>query len=188
MRAVKLITLAAILLHGCGSSGGGSSVGSAPATITAPLSFELSELGAQEVAIPDIATNNLLKVKFTVGLEQGSNLHQATELKITITVNGTEVSPSFTSNNYMYGPVGQSSNVLDLSSYIVPGQPVRITLKQPKSDYYCTFWGGYYTDSNGVNQLVNPLYNQYPGCRKEINPAHTWSGTLTVQTNSTEAI
>lgn len=153
-----------------------------------PLSYEFTLKGDQAAQTPTITTDNVLKVKFRVTAENGNNIHKATELKVTIAMNGTEVTPTFTSSNYTYGLVGETSNVIDLSSYVTPGVPVKITVKNPANDFYCTYWGGYYWDANGVQQKVNPLYNVYPGCRKAVNSVHNWSGVLIVQTSSTQSI
>ena len=153
-----------------------------------PLSYEFTLNGAQTAVTPQITTDNVLKVKFRVTAEQGNSVHKASELKVTIAMNGTEVTPQYTSNNYTYGLVGETSNVIDLSSYVTPGVPVQITVKNPANDFYCTYWGGYFYDGYGVKQNVNPLYNVYPGCRKAVNALHNWSGVLIVQTSSTQSI
>lgn len=155
----------------------------------APLSYEFSKYGNETYTTGTITTDNVLKVKFKVTAGQGNSVHQATELKVTIAVNGTEVTPTYTSSNYVYGKVGETSNVIDLSSYLSPGVPVTITVKNPMNDFYCTYWAGYYWDSTTYSyQPVNPLYNSYPGCRKAVYQSHTWSGNLIVQTNSTTDI
>lgn len=153
-----------------------------------PLSYEFTLNGSQVAQTPTITTDNVLKVKFRVTAEQGNNFHKASELKVTIAMNGTEVTPQYTSSNYTYGMVGETSNVIDLSSYVSPGVPVKITVKNPANDFYCTYWGGTYKDGYGVIQPVNPLYNVYPGCRKAVNSLHNWSGVLIVQTSSTQSI
>lgn len=154
-----------------------------------PLSFEINGLkGDQTAETPKINTDNVLKVKFRVTADQGNTVHQATELKVTIRVNGTEVTPNYTSDNWTYGRVGETSNVIDLSSYVTPGVDLKIQIKNPMNDFYCTYWGGYYWDANGVKQKVNPLYGVYPGCRKAVNAVHKWSGVLIVQTSSTQSI
>jgi hypothetical protein len=158
-----------------------------------PLSYEFTLKGNQAAQTPNITTDNILKVKFRVTAEQGNNVWKASELKVTLAMNGTEVTPQYTSSNYTYGMVGETSNVIDLSSYVTPGVPVKITVKNPANDFYCTYWGGYYYQTNvygpaWIQQNVNPLYNLYPGCRKAVNAVHNWSGVLTVQTSSTQAI
>ena len=149
-----------------------------------PLSFEFSLKGNQVAQTPAITTDNVLKVKFRVTAEQGNHVWKASELKVTIAMNGTEVTPTYTGNNYTYGQVGETSNVIDLSNYISQGQSVQITVKAPKYDFYCTYWGGYNADGS----WVNPQYNSYPGCRKEVFHNHNWSGVLIVQTSSTTGI
>jgi hypothetical protein len=154
-----------------------------------PYVFEINGLAGDQIAqTPPINTDNVLKVKFQVTAGQGNTVHQATELKVTIRVNGTEVTPQYTSDNWTYGKVGETSKVIDLSSYVTPGVDVKIQVKNPMNDFYCTYWGGYYWDGNGVKQKVNPLYGVYPGCRKEVKDIHKWSGTLIVQTSSTKSI
>ena len=158
---------------------------------TAPYSFEFVKNGNQIYASNTITTDNVLKVKFRVGNTQGNNLHSATELNVVIRVNGTEIVPTYTSSNYTYGLVGETSNIIDFSSYLSPGVPVQIQVTSPKSDFYCTYAPNpfYYWDENTYAwQPVNPLYNAYPGCRKAVNSAHQWSGAIIVQTNSTTEI
>lgn len=146
-------------------------VGSAP-----PFSYELSLQGGQSATTGKIVTDNVLKVKFTVGTYQGNHIHQATELKVTIVLGGTEVTPTYNGGN-VYGRVGRSSGVIDLSPYVTPGQKVKIKVTAPMNDFYCTYsYGG------------NPLFGSYPGCYKAVNPAHRWTGQLLVQTSSTKAI
>lgn len=162
--------------------GGGTPPG---ATGTAPYSFEITKTGTNVYTTSTISTDNILKVKLKVGSYQGNNVHQATWLKTTITVNGHDVVPSYEASNYTYGVVGQTSNVIDFSADLSPGVPVTITVKQPMNDFYCTYWAGY--DPN-TWQPINPLYNSYPGCLKDVFSSHTWTATLYVQTNSTSAI
>ena len=164
----------------------------------APLSYEFKLKGNQAAATGQINTDGVLKVKFRVTADQGNNVHQATELSVKIAVGGTEVTPTFTNNNYTYGQVGETSNVIDLSQYITQGQPVTIVVKSPKNDFYCTYRPNpfYYWDSGtGSYQPTNPYFNNYPGCRKPVfvnttNPSlsHDWGGVLIVQTSSTNAI
>lgn len=161
------------------STSTGTSVGTSPA-----YSYEFSAKGNQAVQTGAISTDGVLKVKFHVNAEQGNNVWKASELKVTLAVNGREFTPTYTSNNYTYGRVGEDSNVVDLSSYVTPGQSVTITAKSPLNDFYCTYWGGYNADGS----FVNPQYNQYPGCRKAVFYNHTWSGVILVQTSSTVAI
>jgi hypothetical protein len=159
-------------------------------TGTAPLSFEFTKLGSQAVITPAFNTDNVLKVKFRVTAEQGNSVWKATELKVTIAFNGTEVTPTYTASNYTYGLIGETSAVIDLSSYLTPGVPVQILVKSPSNDFYCTYIPSpfYYFDQYGQQQQVNPQYNSYPGCRKAVFTNHNWSGVLTVQTSSTQAI
>jgi hypothetical protein len=162
-----------------------------PGPSSPPLSYEFTLKGNQAAATGNITTDNVLKVKFRVTAEQGNQVHKASELKVTFAVGSTEISPSFTSSNYTYGLVGETSNVVDLSSYVTPGQPVSISVKLPKNDFYCTYSPNpfYYWDSNtGAYQPTNPQYNAYPGCRKEVHSTHNWSGVIIVQTSSTQAI
>ena len=156
-----------------------TSVGTDPA-----LSYEISLKGDEAATTGKITTDNVLKVRFRITADQGNNVHQASELAMVIAVNGTEMSPTFTDSAYTYGRVGETSNLLDFSSYLTAGKKVKVTVKSPKNDFYCTYWGGYNSDGT----WVNPLYNSYPGCRKAVNANHTWSGVLLVQTSSTEAI
>lgn len=151
----------------CGGGGGPTQ---------APYSYEFSLNGDQVAKIDNIVTDNVLKVQFTPGANQGNHTWKATELKVTIQMNGTEVTPTYTSNNYVYGQIGEKSNVIDLSAYITPGQKVSIIIKAPMNDWYCVY--PYY----------NPLYQQYPGCRKEVHKSHTWGGVLKVQTSATTAL
>ena len=159
-------------------------------TGTAPLSYEFTKKGNEVVVTTGIVTDNVLKVKFRVTADQGNSVHHATELKVTIAFNGTEVTPTYTSSNYTYGIVGETSNVIDLSSYLTPGVAAQITIKNPKNDFYCTYAPSpfYYWDAYGMQQPVNPQYNSYPGCRKEVFTNHNWGGVLTIQTSSTQSI
>jgi hypothetical protein len=173
-------------------------------TGTAPLSYEFTKKGQENFVTGTITTDNVLKVKFRVTAEQGNLVWKASELKVTIRVNGYEVTPTYTSANYIYGRVGETSNVMDISQYITPGVPATITVTLPMNDFYCTYWGGYYYDLNApymgtIANAVNPQYGQYPGCRKEVVKqttsangtviqGHNWSGVLTVQTSNTTAI
>lgn len=158
---------------------------STPTTGSQPaLSYEFTAQGNQAVSTGNISTDNVLKVKFRVTAEQGNHVWKASELKVTLAVNGTEVTPTYTNSNYTYGRVGETSNVIDLSGYVTPGQPVKIVAKAPKNDFYCTYWAGLNADGS----YVNPQYNSYPGCRKEVFTNHNWSGVIIVQTSSTVAI
>jgi hypothetical protein len=164
----------------------GTSTGTNP-----PLSYEFTLLGTQTAVTPNITTDNVLKVKFKVTTNQGVSAHQASELAVTIAMNGVEVQPKYTSSNYTYGEIGETSNVIDLSSYVTPGQSVQITVKNPMNDFYCTYAPVpfYYWDpTTYAYQPVNPLYNAYPGCRKAVYSGHNWSGDLIVQTSNTLAI
>jgi hypothetical protein len=153
-----------------------------------PLSYEFTLKGDQVAQTPNITTDNVLKVKFRITAEQGAAVWKATELKVTIAMNGTEVTPTYTTSNYTYGIVGETSNVIDLSSYVTPGVPLKITVKNPANDFYCTYYGYTYMDANWVRQNVNPLYNMYPACRTAVKPVHNWGGVLIVQTSSTQSI
>jgi hypothetical protein len=160
-------------------------------TGTAPLSFEFTKKGNEIVTTSSFNTDNVLRVKFRVTAEQGNTVWKATELKVTIAFNGTEVTPTYTSNNYTFGLVGETSNVIDLSSYLTPGVPVQITVKSPQNDFYCTYYPTpfyYFDQGTGTYQAVNPQYNAYPGCRKAVFATHNWGGVLTVQTSSTQPI
>lgn len=175
-----------------------------PAPTGAPLSYEFTKQGQENFVTGTIVTDNVLKVKFKVTPEQGNAVWKASELKVSIQVNGYEVVPTYTSNNYVYGRVGETSAVIDLSSYITPGVPTTITITKPMNDFYCTYWGGYYYNlsapfNGSLVNAVNPQYNQYPGCRKAVVKqstsangtvinGHNWSGVLTVQTSNTTAI
>lgn len=162
-----------------------------PTPTSPPLSYEFTLKGNQAASTGNITTDNVLKVKFKVTAEQGNHVHKASELKVTFSVGGTEVTPNYTSSNYTYGRVGETSNVVDLSSYVTPGQAVTIQVKLPKNDFYCTYSPNpfYYWDPNtGAYQPTNPQYNAYPGCRKEVHSTHNWSGVLYVQTSSTRSI
>jgi hypothetical protein len=156
-----------------------TNVGTAPA-----LTYEFTATGNQAVATGNITTDNVLKVKFRVTAEQGNHVWKASELKVTLAVNGTEVTPTYTNNNYTYGRVGETSNVIDLSNYVTAGQQIKIVAKAPKNDFYCTYWAGLNADGS----YVNPQYNSYPGCRKEVFTNHNWSGVIIIQTSSTVAI
>ena len=154
-----------------------------------PLSFEFDKLGSETYTTPAFQTDNVLKVKFIPGTHQGNSFHSASELAVTLTVNGTDFTPQYTSNNYTYGLVSEKSNVIDISSYIQPGANVQILVKSPKSDFYCTYAPNpfYYWDGTQYAP-VNPLYNVYPGCRKAVFSSHSWSGKLLVQTSHTTGI
>lgn len=156
-----------------------------------PLSFEINSLtGTQQAQTPAIRTDGVLKVKFQVTPGQGNNVHQASELAVEIWLNNaTMVVPKYTSNNYSYGRVGETSNVIDLSGYVTQGQNVTLTVKNPKNDFYCTYSPNpfYYWDG-GQWAPTNPLYNTYPGCRKAVFTNHVWSGIILVQTSGTSAI
>jgi hypothetical protein len=151
-----------------------------------PLSFEFSLNGNQVATTPSITTDNVLRVRFRVTAEQGNNVWKASELKVTIAAGGTEVTPTFTNSNFSYGQVGETSNIMDLSSYITPGQPVQIVVKNPANDFYCTYANWYWDGFQWLN--TNPQYNLYPGCRKAVQSMHKWSGVLTIQTSSTRAL
>ncbi len=157
--------------------------------LDAPLSFEITLNGNQNGITPAFQTDNVLKVKFVVGATQGNSFHSATELAVTLNMNGTDFTPQYTGNNYTYGIVGETSNVIDLSGYISPATNVQITIKNPKSDYYCTYAPNPFYYFDGTQYVpINPLYNVYPGCRKAVFSNHKWSGKLIVQTSHTQAI
>jgi hypothetical protein len=229
--AVLTIALSASLV-GCGKtkrSGANEAVSGSGVSVVAPpvilppdpidpvpdvtnspaLSYEFISSGSSTYTTPAITTDNILKVKFTVGTTQdNANLpqynatHQATELSVVIVVNGREVTPTFTSANYIYGRIGEVSGVIDFSQNLTPGTPVTISVKDAKNDFYCTYLAstnGYlWNQMKWMWEMVNPLANQYPGCRKPVkpaqtingkaSPAHRWSGKLIVQTNNTVAI
>jgi hypothetical protein len=207
---LSLITVLAINLVACGSnkkaspaaivSAGSSSVVAPPAPPTAPApsgstpgstgqspyNFSIVQTGASaSYTTTTITTDNILRVKLRVGAAQGNNMHAATELKVDVTVNGNLQTPLYTDQNYTYGQVNETSNLIDFSGSITPGVPVRITVSTPMSDFYCTYWGGW--DPN-TGQPVNMLFGNYPGCRKAVNAVHTWSANLLVETNFTSSI
>lgn len=158
-------------------------------TLDAPLSFEFTANGNQAAATGAFQTDNVLKVKFIPGVTQGNSMHSASELAVTLSYNGTEYTPQYTSTNYTYGKVSEASNVIDMSANITPATDIVITIKNPKSDFYCTYAPTpfYYWDGTQYAP-VNALYNQYPGCRKAVFSSHQWSGKLLVQTSHTTAI
>ena len=170
-----------------------TSIGTSTSTTTssglAPLSFSFTLNGNQNAITPEFSTDNVLKVKFAPGTTQGNSFHSASELNVTLTLNGQSFSPQFTSANYSYGAVGETSNVIDLSGYVSQGSKVQIGVINPKSDFYCTYSPNpfYYWDGTQYAP-TNPLYNSYPGCRKAVFSSHQWSGTVIVQTSSTIAI
>lgn len=160
-----------------------------------PLTFQIRGKGVgsgQDTQITAaITTDNVLKVKvYIVPGQQGNYVHQTTELKVTLAVNGAEFTPTYTTSNYSYGRIGETSNIIDLSGRITPGQPVQITVKNPSNDFYCTYLAasnGYLWDGTSWS-LVNSLAKQYPGCRKQVWKEHDWSADLTVQTSASRAI
>lgn len=164
----------------------------ASASGLSPLTYEINRTGSQTYTTPAITTDNVLKVKFRVGASQGNIMHQASELNVLISVNGTEITPLYLADNWNYGRVGETSNVIDLSSSISPGVPVTITVKNAKNDFYCTYSDMQWQYNQNLYMWeyknTNPLYNSYPGCRKEVFSSHTWSGVLIVQTNNTTSI
>lgn len=161
-----------------------TNVGSGP-----PLSFTFTLAGNQNAITPPIQTDNVLRVRFIPGTTQGNNFHTASELAVNIGYNSVTFQPQYTSNNYVYGEVNENSNVLDLSSYIQPGSSVQITVSGAQNDFYCTYAPNpfYYWDGTQYAP-TNPLYNQYPGCRRAVPSTQNWSGTLLVQTSSTSAL
>ncbi len=154
-----------------------------------PLSFEFTLTGSQTAVTPAFSTDNVLKVKFVTGNTQGNAFHSASELAVVLNTNGTDFTPKYTASNYTYGMVNENSNVIDMSNYISPGSNIQITIKNPKSDFYCTYAPTpfYYWDGTQYAP-TNPHYNVYPGCRKAVFSNHNWSGKLIVQTSSTQAI
>ena len=162
-----------------------------PITGSAPLTYSFTKLGTENFVTPAITTDNVLKIKFTVSPDQGNSVWKASELKVFVHVAGTSVTPTYTSSNYVYGNVGETSNVIDLSSYLQPGQSPSITIDTPANDFYCTYAPNpfyYWSESTYSWQPTNPQYNQYPGCRKAVFRNHNWGGTLTIQTSTTQAI
>ncbi len=157
--------------------------------LDAPLSFEFTLNGNQNAITPAFQTDNVLKVKFVPGITQGNSFHSATELAVVLNTNGTDFTPQYTSSNYTYGQVSEQSNVIDMSAYINPGSSIQISIKNPKSDFYCTYAPNpfYYWDGTQYAP-TNPLYNVYPGCRKAVFSSHQWSGKLIVQTSHTSSI
>jgi hypothetical protein len=164
--------------------------------LDAPLSFEFTAYGGQAVITPPFSTDNVLKVKFVPGTTQGNNFHSASELAVTLVTNNTEFVPKYTTSNYTYGMVNEQSNVIDMSGYITPGNNIQITVKTPKNDYYCTYAPNPFYYFDGTQYVpTNPLYNNYPGCRRDVfvntsdnTKSHKWSGKLIVQTSNTQAI
>ncbi len=154
-----------------------------------PLSFEFTLTGAQTAVTPAFSTDNVLKVKFIPGNTQGNSFHSASELAVVLSTNGTEFTPKYTASNFTYGLVNENSNVIDMSSYIAPGSNIQITIKSPKSDFYCTYAPNPFYYWDGMQWApTNPHYNVYPGCRKAVFSNHNWSGKLIVQTSATQAI
>ena len=143
-----------------------------------PLTFTINQLGASTVfTTGSITTDNVLKARFVVTAGNGNHVWQASELKVTVVVNGIQFTPTYTSSNYIYGQISDGpSNLMDFSSYITPGQPVTITVENPSNDFYCTY------------PYNNPLFEQYPGCRKTVFATHYWAGQLIVQTSATQSI
>src|ERR1039458_10381769 len=43
-------------------------------------------------------------------------MNQATELNVTLTVNGAQIVPTYTASNYTYGIVGETSNAVNFSA------------------------------------------------------------------------
>jgi hypothetical protein len=166
-----------------------TSTSTSTSTGQAPLSFSFTLNGNQNAVTPSFSTDNVLKVKFAPGTKQGNSFHSASELNVTLTLNGLSYTPQYTSSNYTYGQVGETSRVIDLSSHVSQGATIQIGISNPQSDYYCTYSPNpfYYWDGTQYAP-TNPLYNNYPGCRKAVFSSHQWSGTLIVQTSSTIAI
>jgi hypothetical protein len=175
----------------------------AGSTNQAPHSYEFVQLGGQSYVTPAIPTDNILRVKFKVGLTQdNANLpkyqptHQASELAVIIAVNGREISPTYTSSHYGFGEINEESNVIDFSQYLTRGLPVTITVKDAQNNFYCTYLAS--TRGYLFGEWVNPWAGVEASCRKPVkgaqtingiaSPAHRWSGTLIVQTSSTAAI
>jgi hypothetical protein len=208
---VIAILTSAIGLVGCGkkgmssssaSSGSGSSLRTPSPTIPNPpipetngqiLSYEFVKLGNETFTTPAISTDNVLKVTFTIGsIQDNAQLpnfnatNQATDLAVVIAVNGREVVPTYTSQNYIYGEVNEVSAIIDFSQNLTPGVPVVVTVKAPKNNFYCTYLASTNGYLNGV--MTNPLANAYPGCRKPVAAAHRWSGNLKIQTSHTAAL
>lgn len=168
----------------------GTSTSTNTSTVTdPPLSFEFTLTGSQTAITPAFSTDNVLKVKFVPGTTQGNSFHSASELAVDLQVNNTLFTPKYTGSNYTYGQVSESSNVIDMSSYISPGSSIQIVIKNPRSDFYCTYSPNpfYYWDGTQWAP-TNPLYNNYPGCRKAVFSNHNWSGKLLVQTSATSAL
>jgi hypothetical protein len=154
-----------------------------------PLSFSFNLAGNQNAITPAIQTDNVLKVKFVVGATQGNSYHSASELAVNVGYNSQSFGARFTSSSYTYGQVGETSNVIDLSSLIQPGSGVQITISNPQNDFYCTYAPNPFYYFDGTQYVpTNPLYNSYPGCRRAVPSTQQWSGTLIVQTSHTTAI
>lgn len=154
-----------------------------------PLSFEFELNGNQTAITPAFSTDNVLKVRFIPGNVQGNSFHSASELAVVLSTNGTDFTPRYTSNNYTYGQINEQSNVIDMSSYIAPGSNVQISIREPKSDFYCTYAPNPFYYWDGMQWApTNPHYNVYPGCRKAVFSNHKWSGKVIVQTSATQAI
>lgn len=154
-----------------------------------PLSFEFTLDGNQTAITPAFSTDNVLKVKFIPGNTQGNSFHSASELAVVLNTNGTDFTPRYTASNYTYGMINEQSNVIDMSGYITPGSNIQISIKEPKSDFYCTYAPNpfYYWDGSQWAP-TNPHYNVYPGCRKAVFSNHKWGGKIIVQTSATQAI
>lgn len=170
-----------------------------PAGPGEPLySYEFERIGYdQDFTTGNLTTDNTLRVAFEVGnnigADSGNNTFQASELKVTIEVNGVERSPRYDaagcpSGGCTYGRASDGrSMAIDFSDVLVPGQPVTIRVKNPFYSFFCEY--PYY----------NPLYMQYPTCYKKVNnpttaniggntvqvAGHVWSGRLIVQTDTT---
>jgi hypothetical protein len=184
-----------VFLAGCGAVPGGATDGKGKAGEAAKseeeqkdpaASYAISLMGGQSYLIPNVDTVKL-KARFVVG-SSGTNIHSASNLTVTINVDGVDYSPTWAAGTKAMGMAGQASDIINLNNTVnrIQGD---IEIHSAKSDYYCGYAPNPFYQWNGSAYVpVNPLYNVYPQCEKAVEPSAPWSGTLILETDDTGAI
>ena len=157
-----------------------------------PLTFPIRATGYTTVTV-NVSANKKLKAKFTPGVADTTIAGYGatavyTKLGVYIGI-GDTTSPTALLSNGADGSAVQTSSIFDLSNKFnrtcqttdtACRDTVTITVTKPNYDYFCincALW--LYQNANYCN-LACPNTHVYD--------THPWNGTLTVQTDDTDAI
>jgi len=129
-----------------------------------------------------VQVNKVLKVKFTPGIQdeaapQSNYVYHYSKLGIFVSIEGRTRQATEMLSNGLFDQKPETSRIIDLStsfSRTCGGdedcrQNVTITIDQPNNDFWC------------LNAYANCPWSHVPD-------GHPWHGTLTIQTDDTDAI